>query len=1019
MLQRAASNAYSWFWASQIRTKQSKWLDNNLQEMEERVKDMLKLLGEEADSFGKRAEMYYKRRPEVISSVEEAYKAYRALAERYDHISGELHKANHTIATAFPDQVQYAMLEEEDDNLPKAITPINSSKIRKQTVEDLMKKKREGQKKKHGGKITTQMSEENAQEEINRLQKSILVLQTEKEFIKSSYESGIAKYWEIEKQINDMQEEVCYFQDEFNASAIIEDDEARALMTATALKSCEEAIMNLQEQQNKSIELARMESKRIKIARERLNALKGECGQSLDEPLNIIDGNIETEVLSLKQEKLELQSICDKVKQHFEMNSDISVVEIAEKIDELVNKVINLELTVSSQMAQINKLSEENGELEKYLQSLEEEKTVLINDSSELSDRLKQAEEELNRVQYLEKAVNDEGKDVRSNFTDAFNSLTDISEKLQSSSVESTIKEETPHFNTELPNECNGTEGADIHSIEENFVKEGNKEIPEPEESFGYSAQTEIASQNLDGSEKVDNIRLEEEKDPLQEAHHIPHSGQENIEELKQVEEAKEEDSSVEGGNLPLSSSESIEYLKQGEEFKENKSSETDDHIHLMGSEQIPDERHKENVTAKDSQEEQHIPPSSEKVMQIGEQDVFLNLQQLLLNGLEGREKILLAEYTSILRNYKETKKKLNEVEKKSQDYLHDMTELIRELRNANAMKDEEIQSLRRLLSSSKTVSNGSNNVTSNEVKASFYSHQKHRSISNPQNFEMSKNISIKSSKQEDTSNGVIDGGSPHLGDIYFSVNELQSTSPDEEKFRRDIDAVLEENLEFWLRFSTFFHRIQEFQTKVQDLKAEIERLKDDKPQELNNGAINHPVALPKESTVVEKQLRELKTELQVWLEQNALLRRELQCRFSSLCNIQDEIARALETSSATEAAQLTSYQAAKFQGEVLNMQQENNKVENELQTGLDHVRELQGEVEKAFSQLHENFELSGPKNSHHHNFRHFPTKTRIPLRSFLFGSKPKKPSIFACVSPAALQKQHSELRFGHSNKMA
>jgi KIP1-like protein len=110
--------------------------------MEERVRCMLKLLGEEADSFSKRAEMYYKRRPEVISSVEEAYRAYRALAERYDHISGELHKANHTIATAFPDQVHYAMLEEED-NFPKAITPVDSRKIHKQTIEGLMKKKKD------------------------------------------------------------------------------------------------------------------------------------------------------------------------------------------------------------------------------------------------------------------------------------------------------------------------------------------------------------------------------------------------------------------------------------------------------------------------------------------------------------------------------------------------------------------------------------------------------------------------------------------------------------------------------------------------------------------------------------------------------------------------------------------------------------------------------------------------------------------------------------------------------------
>ena len=33
MLQRAASNAYSWWYASHVRTKQSKWLEQSLQGM--------------------------------------------------------------------------------------------------------------------------------------------------------------------------------------------------------------------------------------------------------------------------------------------------------------------------------------------------------------------------------------------------------------------------------------------------------------------------------------------------------------------------------------------------------------------------------------------------------------------------------------------------------------------------------------------------------------------------------------------------------------------------------------------------------------------------------------------------------------------------------------------------------------------------------------------------------------------------------------------------------------------------
>lgn len=61
-------------------------------EMDRSVKEMLRLIEEEGDSFAKKAEMYYKKRPELISHVEDFYRMYRALAERYDHVTGELRK---------------------------------------------------------------------------------------------------------------------------------------------------------------------------------------------------------------------------------------------------------------------------------------------------------------------------------------------------------------------------------------------------------------------------------------------------------------------------------------------------------------------------------------------------------------------------------------------------------------------------------------------------------------------------------------------------------------------------------------------------------------------------------------------------------------------------------------------------------------------------------------------------------------------------------------------------------------
>ncbi|CAH8280092.1 unnamed protein product [Arabidopsis lyrata] len=83
-----------WWWDSHIGLKNSKWLENNLDEMDRSVKRMVKLIEEDADSFAKKAEMYYQSRPELISLVEEFHRMYRALAERYENITGELRKGS-------------------------------------------------------------------------------------------------------------------------------------------------------------------------------------------------------------------------------------------------------------------------------------------------------------------------------------------------------------------------------------------------------------------------------------------------------------------------------------------------------------------------------------------------------------------------------------------------------------------------------------------------------------------------------------------------------------------------------------------------------------------------------------------------------------------------------------------------------------------------------------------------------------------------------------------------------------
>jgi hypothetical protein len=47
---------------------------------------MLSIIEDDGVSFAKRAEMFYKSRPELIKMVEDLHKSYRLLAQKYDQL---------------------------------------------------------------------------------------------------------------------------------------------------------------------------------------------------------------------------------------------------------------------------------------------------------------------------------------------------------------------------------------------------------------------------------------------------------------------------------------------------------------------------------------------------------------------------------------------------------------------------------------------------------------------------------------------------------------------------------------------------------------------------------------------------------------------------------------------------------------------------------------------------------------------------------------------------------------------
>ncbi|KMZ65389.1 hypothetical protein ZOSMA_323G00150 [Zostera marina] len=804
-------------------------------EMEEKVEFTLQFLEEDADTFAKKAEMYYQRRPELINFIQESYESYRALAERYEHVSRELQKANNAISVAFPDQFQFGMEDDED-----AIKP---SAVKNKKLERSSNKSATGVSVGHKTGSETSTDKAEAQEEINKLQREILALQTEKEFVKSSYEVGMQKYSNINKLIAELQDKVCNLQEEFSVddiAEVIEDDEARALMTVTALKSCEDALVNLNKQQ-KTTSMKEM-SWRIINAKQKIKILKGACGEPTnddDEGEYDEDDEGEDDYKDEKEQfhspknnqtELELQCVCEKLRENFETNSGMSVLDVADKVDELVSSVVSLESTVSSQIMQIQRLGMENEELQKNLQNLEEEKI----DTAGLREKLRQEEEKLVEIQHLHKCLQQERSKQRINFNEACNSFSHLADQLQ------------------------------------------------------FSDQKE---------DKVDNT-VDGKQDIV-----IKHQVDQN--DIQQESSSEEEE----------------------EDFRS------------------PDE-------------------------------ISLPLwQQLFLDGLDDSEKILLSEYTNVVKHFKDKMRKIAEEEMKNPDnILFKRSAQISQFENTIVKSDDEMRLLQQKL---KSLENGQNqHDEDDDDDDDAHSFAYHSCAISPQNEEALPN--------------TLDEREPRDG-LYIK-----------EKFRRDVDELLGENLEFWLRFSSSIRQIQIYRTKSQDIRAEILKLQ--KRTNQQKGVISS--SIKSKIKEIRKQLKDLDKKLSVWMEQNASLKEELQSRFLSLCKIKVELLNySNESTRITQEGEehFYSYQASKFQGEVLNMLLENNKVGDELQVGLNQVSEIKNEVQKTKAMLNKEFELSNGDWSKNYNS----STRKVPLSSFLFGPRLRMPSLFSCIDPS-FQRQYS-----------
>jgi len=952
---------------------------NKTADMEEKVHSVMKLLAEEGDSFAKRAEMYYKRRPELISFVEESFKAYRALAERYDHISTELQNANNTIASVFPDRVPF--MDEDDDDpsqRPPKKKPEGVKNIPKPPNKDLKSvittatKKFQAKKTAATAAAATPkvaksgLSRKEALEEVDKLQKEILALQTVKEFVKNSYENALGRYWDTEEQIKELQQRVSTLQEELEEGVDIEDDEARRLIAGTALQSCQEALTQLEERQERSVDETKIESKRVKDVKAKLGSLMDEFRydrNNSEEPRSqrdlkiIAEPKLDENADGLIRKKEELQLLKENIKENFQTssNSSFTVAEMAEKIDELVNKVISLETAVSSQSAMVKRLRTETDELQEQIRTLENDKENLIKDKNKLNEQLRKMEGKMHGVEDLNQTVEDQNSNLQTQFSEAHSNLNHLSEKVQNvlpgeEAKTTHLSDEQKDSATQEELKCKSTAGLVDDAtdkglkvggtVEDNLRSDNKPEVtgsPFANEAPG-SLENDVKSVN---EVKVTSSLEKEETTPV---------------ENKFPEELKKQEKNINPGKGDEKATDDVSTTTENQEVGQQLAS------NKLDSSSESSEKQQQDDTKQSSCEIENAPKVDSKEQATAQEDEP-DWRKLFTNGMQDREQVLLTEYTTTLRNYKDVKKRLAEIEKKNQDSNFDSSLQLNELKTANAMKDEEIRLLRQKLGLLQRSFEGNEDSAESTV------------VMPPEKHGIEELLKI----------------------------EPESTSPVEEKFRSNMDEILEQNLTFWLKFSAYYSEIQKFETTIKDLQTELSKVEEKLKSSEGSSSIKYSVK--SDAKPIYKHLTEIQSEITVWMEKGAVLKEELQGRFSSLCGIQEEITAALKASAEDDDFRFTSYQAAKFQGEILNMKQENNKVADELQAGLDVVSALQLDVEKALVKLNDEYGFSVSKRQQNGQLRQSESRAKVPLRSFIFGSKPKKQSIFSCMTPGMHRK--------------
>ncbi|KAF7804729.1 protein NETWORKED 1D [Senna tora] len=407
---------YSWWWDSHISPKNSKWLQENLTDMDSKVKQMIKLIEEDADSFARRAEMYYKKRPELMKLVEEFYRAYRALAERYDHATVVIRQAHHTMAEAFPNQVPPVPADDVPaetepctpenphhsraflDSDASATSPSNFHAIKRNGT--VVEESAEGRARKglnfidageecngqNNGKHDTKIQVLSESERVAKTETEILALKKALDKLEGEKEAGLLQYQQSMERLSNLESEVSHSQE--NSRELDE----RASKAEAEVQTLKEALIKLQAEREVSLLHYMQCLKKMSNLEQIISSVLKDAGEYNERAIKA-----ETEANSLKQDLARVEAEKEAaLVQHNQCLETLSkmeqrLVQAEEKTRRINEQANQAENELGAMKLEIARLTEEKEDAAlRYQQCLD-----II---SSLEHKLSCAEEEMRRL---------------------------------------------------------------------------------------------------------------------------------------------------------------------------------------------------------------------------------------------------------------------------------------------------------------------------------------------------------------------------------------------------------------------------------------------------------------------------------------------------------------------------------------------------------------------------------------------------------------------------------------------